>query len=67
MKLVVNKEPLQVPEGITLLEIIQMQDAPLNDPAGVLCVVNGRISISPCEQILCEGDELYIMVIPVGG
>lgn len=67
MKLVVNKKKCELPEEITLLEIIQMQIAPLNEPEGVLCVVNGRISSMPYELVLCEGDVVRILVIPAGG
>ena len=66
MKLVVNKKKRELPVGITLLELIHMQDAPLNEPEGVLCVVNGRICNMPYEQVLCEGDVVRIMVIPAG-
>jgi sulfur carrier protein ThiS len=67
MRLVVNNRNYTLPEGTTLLEVIHMQEAPLNDVMGVLCVVNGRISNLPYEQVLQKGDRVKIMVIPAGG
>jgi sulfur carrier protein ThiS len=67
MILVVNKKKRQLPRGVTLLELIHTQKSPLNDPGAVLCIVNGRISSPPYEHVLCEGDEVRILVIPEGG
>jgi sulfur carrier protein ThiS len=67
MKLVVNKKKCELPEGVTVLDLIRSQKGPLNDPGGVLCIVNGRISSPPYDHELCEGDEVRILVIPSGG
>ena len=67
MKLVINKKKCELPQGVTLLDLIHAQKSPLNDPRGVLCIVNGRISSPPYEHVLGEGDEVRILVIPSGG